>query len=189
MCCVVVWRLPCVCVLFGTATNDLTGGARRGKGAMVISDTLALSSKRDRQGGGAARSPTAAAELPSPRSLVPTGGSAGSRRERTTHPLVAAAGPRAQRLAASSRRARRRSAAPWRPRRPPRCRGRPAAGSAAPLPGASVSPSSPASAASSNSGSVSLSSSVSAETSALPASAAMLLSCYILPVRAGESAG
>ena len=51
-------------LLFGTATNDLTGGARRGKGAMVISDTLALSSKRDRQGGGAAHSPTAAAELP-----------------------------------------------------------------------------------------------------------------------------
>ena len=59
---------------------------------MVISDTLALSSKRDRQGGGAAHSPTAAAELPSPRSLVPTGGSVGSRRERTTHPVVAAAG-------------------------------------------------------------------------------------------------
>ena len=54
----------CTRLLFGTATNDLTGGARRGKGAMVISDTLALSSKRDRQGGGAAHSPTAAAELP-----------------------------------------------------------------------------------------------------------------------------
>ena len=62
----------CTRLLFGTATNDLTGGARRGKGAMVISDTLALSSKRDRQGGGAARSPTAAAELPSP-SAPPVG--------------------------------------------------------------------------------------------------------------------
>ena len=31
-------------LLFRTDTNDLTGGVRRGSGAVVISDTLALSS-------------------------------------------------------------------------------------------------------------------------------------------------
>ena len=31
----------CIRLLFGTDTNDLTGGVRRGTGAVVISDTLA----------------------------------------------------------------------------------------------------------------------------------------------------
>ena len=44
--------LTCTRLLFGTATNDLTGGARRGKGAMVISDTLALSSRGTGRVGG-----------------------------------------------------------------------------------------------------------------------------------------
>ena len=41
----------CTRLLFGTATNDLTGGARRGKGAMVISHTSFVL-KRDRLGWG-----------------------------------------------------------------------------------------------------------------------------------------
>jgi len=53
----------CIRLLFRTDTNDLTGGVRRGAGAMVISDSLALSSKRDRQDGGAACPPTAAADV------------------------------------------------------------------------------------------------------------------------------
>ena len=61
----------CSRLLFRTDTNDLTGGMRCGAGAVVISDTRALSSKRDRQDGGAARSPTAAAEPPTP--LQPRG--------------------------------------------------------------------------------------------------------------------
>ena len=60
----------CVRLLFGTDTNDLTGGVRRGTGAVVISDTLASSSERDQQDGGAAHSPTAAAELPAPSRLL-----------------------------------------------------------------------------------------------------------------------
>ena len=39
---------------------------RRGTGAVVIPDTLAASSERDQQDGGAAHSPTAAAEPPTP---------------------------------------------------------------------------------------------------------------------------
>ena len=64
--CVAYRVLTCTRLLFGTATNDLTGGARRGKGAMVISDTLALSSKRDRQGGGAAHNCRRAAYAAAP---------------------------------------------------------------------------------------------------------------------------
>ena len=58
--------LTCIRLLFGTATNDLTGGVRRGKGAMVISDTLALSSERDRQGGGGAHNCRRAAYAAAP---------------------------------------------------------------------------------------------------------------------------
>ena len=55
--------LTCTRLLFRTDTNDLTGGARRGKGAMVTSHTCFVLREGPAGWGGL---PTTAAELPTP---------------------------------------------------------------------------------------------------------------------------
>ena len=55
--------LTCIRLLFRTDTNDLAGGVRRGKGAMVTSHTGFVLKEGPAGWGGL---PTAAAELPTP---------------------------------------------------------------------------------------------------------------------------
>mgnify|MGYP001451441931 CR=1 FL=1 len=57
------FNLTCIRLLFRTDTDDLTGGVRRGKGAMVISHTCFVLKEGPAGWGGP---PTTAAELPTP---------------------------------------------------------------------------------------------------------------------------
>jgi hypothetical protein len=107
--CVCTGRLftlsSCIRLLFRTDTNDLAGGARRGKGAMVTSHTGFVLKEGPAGWGGL---PTAAAELPTPprppEPRGPTGGRSCSLRLRSPQPRRAARA----RAVASRRRCRRR---------------------------------------------------------------------------------